>query len=291
MNIKDFAEKMKSAIADTLKKEVRSIEPLKPNGIRLCGITVVEPDSNTSCTIYLEPFFERFLNTGDWARTVSDVLSFYEHYRVTDSFDMERFRDFSQIKKNLFYRLINYEANQELLSMIPHTRFLDLAKIYYAGCQIGKSTSGSILIHHDHVAEWGIREEELITAAEENTPRLYPVKLHSLSDALGQEDEIDAPPGTSVPMFVLSNTEGQNGAAAICYKDVLESFSEKIEDDLVILPSSLHETMLIPFHAGSSIESLKATVYDINRTILDWSDFLSDNVYIYSRQNKGLMIA
>lgn len=290
MNIKDFADRMKTVISDALKKEVRIVNPLKPNNVRLYGLSIVEPDSNTSPVIYLESFFERFLDTDNWAGTVKDILEFYRDNRVEDSFDMNWFRDFSKIRENLFYRLINYEKNQELLSMVPHTRFLDLAKIYYADCRIGETT-GSILIYHRHVEEWNITEGELITAAEENTPRLYPANLHPICDPLGLGGDINLIPEMPVPMFVLSNTENHNGAAAVCYKDVLERFSQKIEDDLVILPSSVHETILLPLQKNNSKESLREMVYDANRTMLDQSEFLSDNVYLYSRNDRQLMIA
>lgn len=285
MNIKEFADRMKAVISDTLKKEVQIVNPLKLNNVRHYGLVIMEPDSNTSPTIYLEPFFERFLDTDNWAGIVKDILAFYFNNRPGDSFDVKWFRDFNQIRKNLVYRLVNYEANQELLSMVPHTRFLDLAKIYYADCQIGE-TSGSILIYHRHVKEWKITEDELMAAAEENTPRLYPAKLQPLSSALKTENDTGP-----VPMFVLSNTGNQNGAAAVCYKDVLESFSQKTEDDLVILPSSVHETILLPLQKSNKMDSLREMVCDINRTVLDRSEFLSDNVYIYSRQNRNILIA
>lgn len=290
MNIKDFADRMKTVISDALKKEVRIVNPLKPNNVRLYGLSIVEPDSNTSPVIYLESFFERFLDTDNWAGTVKDILEFYHDNRVEDSFDMNWFRDFSKIRENLFYRLINYEKNQELLSMVPHTRFLDLAKIYYADCRIGE-TAGSIPIYHRHVKEWNITKDELITAAEENTPRLYPANLHPIFDTLGLGGDINLIPEMPVPMFVLSNTENHNGAAAVCYKNVLERFSKKIEDDLVILPSSVHETILMPLQKNCSKESLREMVYDVNRTMLDQSEFLSDNVYLYSRKDRQLMIA
>ena len=63
MNIKEFTNKMKDAISEALKVEVRVVNPLKPNGVRLYGLSIVEPDSNTSPIIYLESFFERFLDT------------------------------------------------------------------------------------------------------------------------------------------------------------------------------------------------------------------------------------
>ena len=132
--------------------------------------------------------------------------------------------------------------------------------------------------------------DELIAAAEENTPILYPVQLKPLSSALGLEDDICLLPGMPAHMFVLSNTENQNGAASVCYKDVLDNFSQKIKDDLVVLPSSVHETILLPLQEKSNLDSLKEMVYDINRTVLDRSEFLSDNVYVYNRQDKQLII-
>lgn len=281
---------MKTVISDTLKKEVRIVNPLNSNGVHLYGLSIVEPNPNTSPVIYLESFFERFLDTDNWAGTVKDILEFYHNNRGEDSFDIKWFRNFNQIRENLFYRLINYEKNQELLSMVPHTRFLDLAKLYYADCKIGE-TAGSILIYHRHVKEWNITEDELITAAEENTPRLYPANLHPIFNTLGFDDDISLILKMPFPMFVLSNTGNQNGAAVVCYKDILERFSQKIEDDLVILPSSVHETMLLPLQKSNNIESLRKMVYDINHATLDQSQFLSDNVYLYSRKDRQLMIA
>ena len=94
-----------------------------------------------------------------------------------------------------------------------------------------------------------------------------------------------------IPMYILSNAETDNGAAALCYKGVLDDFARKIGDDLVILPSSVHETILLPMHKNDDIGRLRDMVYDINRTVLDRSEFLSDNVYIFNRESKQLAIA
>lgn len=294
MSIKEFTDKMKTAISDALNKEVQIISPLKINGIRPYGLAVKEPDSNVSPTIYLESFFEEFLETDDWEQAVKDVLAFYENAFLPDSVDMEWFSDFGQIQKKLYYRLINYEANRELLEKIPHTRFLDLAKVYYADCEIKDGMSGSFLIHYKHLSHWGIDENELMETAEENTPGLHPARIRDMLSAFLPEippDTLEASEDFSSSMFALTNAEADNGAAAVCYEGVLDSFSRKIEDDLVILPSSVHETILLPLHKNGDIDQLKHMVYDINRTVLDRSEFLSDNVYLFNRQNKQLTIA
>lgn len=293
MNIKEFTDRMKTALSDALNREVQIVNPLKTNGIRPYGLAVKGPDSNTSPAIYLEPFFERHLDTDDWAQAVKDVLAFYENNVLTDSVDMNLLMDFGRIQKKLYYRLINYEANRELLAEIPHTRFLDLAKVYYADCEIGGNMPGRFLIHYEHINHWGIDENELAKTAEENTPGLYPAHIKDMLSAYMPEipsDMFEVPEDSSF-MFALTNAEADNGAAAICYKGVLDSFSRKIEDDLVILPSSVHETILLPLHKNGDIDHLKCMVYDINRTILEPSEFLSDNVYIFNRQTGQLAIA
>lgn len=295
MNIEEFANRIKATISDILKKEVRIIKKMKINGVTLYGICISEPDSNIEITVYLESFFETFLDTDNWPQSVNSILEFYHNHESEKPFDMEWFRDFSQVRPKLYYILVNYEANRELLCMVPHTRFLDLAKIYYVQCQIGESNTGSILVYNKHMEYWGISDDELDKAAEENTPRLYPARITNLDDILGLDNLQDAPfelsPEPEIPIFALSNTASSNGAAVICYKDILDRFSQQVKDDLVILPSSVHETMLLPLHKNSDISAHKEMVHDVNRTMLERSEFLSDNVYIFSRENKQLMIA
>lgn len=294
MNLKEFTDRMKTAISDALNKEVQIVNPLKTNGIRPYGLTVKEPDSNTSPAIYLEPFFERYLDTGDWAQAVKDVIAFYENNVLTDSVDTNLLMDFGRIQKKLYYRLINYEANRELLAQIPHTRFLDLAKVYYADCRIAEDMQGSFLVRYEHTRLWGIDEDELRETAEENTPGLYPAHIKNMFPVFTPDtppETLEVPKDFFIPMYTLSNAEADNGAAALCYKGVLDDFARKIGDDLVILPSSVHETILLPMHKNDDTDRLRDMVYDINRTILDRSEFLSDNVYIFNRETKQLAIA
>ena len=185
MNIKEFAERMKSSISNVLPKEVTMIEQLKINGIYSYGIRISEPNSHTGITISLEPFFEAFLDTDNWMRTVNYVLDFYKKQALPESLDAEWFHDFHQVRSGLYYILVNYETNEELLHKVPYTRFLDLAKIYYVQCSPGESNTGNILVRNEHLKDWGISIYELDKAAEENTPRLYPASITCLMDEDG----------------------------------------------------------------------------------------------------------
>ena len=295
MNIKEFAERMKSSISNVLPKEVTMIEQLKINGIYSYGIRISEPNSHTGITISLEPFFETFLDTDNWTRTVDYVLDFYKNQALPESLDAEWLYDFEQVLSGLYYILVNYEAHEELLHKVPYTKFLDLAKIYYVQCPLGESDTGTILVRNEHLKDWGISIYELDKAAEENTPRLYPASITCLMDEAGLGNLLgvpfELPQEPLIPMFALSNTQNDHGATAVCYQKILDDFSQKIQDDLILLPSSVHEMLLIPLHKDDDIPSHKETVYDANRYILEPSQFLSDNVYLFSRKDKQITIA
>ena len=286
---------MKSSISNVLPKEVTMIEQLKINGIYSYGIRISEPNSHTGITISLEPFFEAFLDTDNWTRTVDYVLDFYKNQALPESLDAEWLYDFEQVRSGLYYILVNYEANEELLHKVPYTKFLDLAKIYYVQCPLGESDTGTILVRNEHLKDWGISIYELDKAAEENTPRLYPASITCLMDEAGLGNLLgvpfELPQEPLIPMFALSNTQNDHGATAVCYQKILDDFSQKIQDDLILLPSSVHEMLLIPLHKDDDIPSHKETVYDANRYILEPSQFLSDNVYLFSRKDKQITIA
>ena len=89
-------------------------------------------------------------------------------------------------------------------------------------------------------------------------------------------------------MYILSNTCGINGATVVLYEDILKDFAGKIQEDVIILPSSIHEVLLVPNSKVHDIEEMKAMVEHINRTEVSKTDVLSDNVYLYSRE-KNLM--
>ncbi len=302
MNMETFASTVRTQLADMLQKEVILTPVLKLNGIRLHGITIPEANgANISPIVYLEPFFECFMSTGDLEKTMGEILELCRNYNQPVPFDTGQLLDFGRVKERLHHRLVNYEANKELLRTVPHRRFLDLAKIYYADCVVEASEKeripGSVLIRKKHLESWGISDSELERAADTNTPRLCPVLFHPAHEIstgeIMQDPDIheETLPDRQFPLYYLSNMQKKHGASVICYPGVLKDLSRQFGGDLIILPSSVHEALLIPQDAGLPIDLLKAMVHEINREEVAPSDFLSDNVYIFSKQENQLRIA
>lgn len=299
MDIKQFAEKIQTMLAGLLKADVQITEQLKLNGIRLTGLIIKNPECNISPTIYLNTYYDRYLKTGNLSAVITSIVKEYQSCKPTTTFDMEWFKDFNQVKDKICYRLINYVLNRELLDSIPHIKYLDLAKTYYVPCRINGTSSGNIIIYNSHLEMWGITAEELDTLAEDNTPRLLSPSFKGINDCLSElaeTSELPADEPTDVPqalshMYVLTNSQKSNGAAAICYQGTLRDFSLKTGKDTIILPSSIHETILLPLEDTDNINNLKEMVKSVNETQVDPTERLSDSVYIYRKDTGQIEIA
>ena len=97
---------------------------------------------------------------------------------------------FEGIKDKIVYKLINYNANRKLLSLVPHKKILDLAMVYY--CILGEIEDGNAtaLIYNSNIKNWHIKEDELYRTAVSNTPKLLPVKIYEMSELIQQREDI-----------------------------------------------------------------------------------------------------
>lgn len=287
MNIKEFTEKVGNEIAEILGKEVEVKEVNKTNGLKLYGLMILEPDGNVAPTLYLDQFYDMYLDTENWPETIDRIITMYQSDNFPKRLDVEWFKDFDKVQGLIFHQLVNFEANTALLEEIPYTRYLDFAIVYCVHYESAETGSCSILIHNSHLELWRCTTQDLARIAEENTPRLFPLKISTIGEALQHcmEDMEGCPVSekdiSAVPMYVMSNTAMVNGAITICYEDSLKNFAEKFNSDVVILPSSVNETILLPLKDDTDFDELKDMVHQINRYQLTREKFLSDNIYLY----------
>ena len=80
-----------------------------------------------------------------------------------------------------------------------------------------------------------------------------------------------------------------NGAACMFYPGVLEDFGKKLGRDFYLLPSSVHEVILVPADETVSKEALWEIVTDINRTQVAEEEILADSVYYYDRKKDRIL--
>ena len=303
-----FAATVKEAVEASLGDgyEVSIHEVLKNNDTRLTGLTIRTEESNVAPTIYLEGMFERY-KAGDAAIPVivSEIISVYESHKVTMPFDASMVTDFSLCENKICYKLVNAARNRELLSDAPHIIVCDdLAVLFYILVSNDGSGTATITVRNNMFDMWGVTEDDLFKIALINTQRIFRGSVMSmasvltelLSDRMDEENtkefyDMVVSDEDMVPMYVCTNTQKINGAGVLLYKDILREFADRVGSDFYILPSSVHETLLVPVSKEMEIEYLRSMVREVNATQVAPEEVLSDNVYIYHRDTDKICLA
>lgn len=284
---------------------VRINDVTKNNGVVLSGITMLQDDNNISPTIYLNKYYEAYENGDITLRCIVDeVLDTYERNKVNQSVDMRFFMNYERIKDRIIFKLIHAERNKELLKDIPHIRYLDFAVVFQ--CLISDEMFGNatIMIHNAHLKIWEITENELYEKAIKNTPVLQRYDIKTMKDVLCEMMLLEEMEGKEIlnkneyiedlqdatPMYVLSNRTRVQGASCILYPNILKDFASAVKSDFYILPSSVHEVILLPAQGDEDKEGLKRMVCEVNETQVEREEVLSDSVYYYSQEKGELSI-
>lgn len=272
---------------------VKLNDVIKNNGVVLRGITLMQDDSNISPTIYLNPYYDAYENGDTTLGTVIDeVIDTYERNKINRSIDMKFFLNYETVRSRIIFKLINTEKNRELLRDVPYIPFHDLSIVFQCLVSEERFGNASILIHNVHLQLWKVNARELYECALENTPLLQGYELADMDTVLeemkalgGIDDEEIEDMQQEVPMYVLSNKSRINGASCILYKDILKDFAMVVDKDLYVLPSSIHEVILLPSDGTQESEQLKEMVREINQSQVEKEEVLSDSVYYYRRSD------
>lgn len=264
------------------------------------SMTILYPGENVAPAIYLDSFYQEFLAGTSMYAIAEEILAFCRKYRRQDKLDLSYYSDFRQVKDHIVCRLVNYEKNKTVLQKVPHQRFLDLAVVYYYLMENSLFGSAGILVQDTHLSMWEICHDNLHALAMENTRALLPPKMGTLSvlmeelkePPLSPSDE-DSSDVEASSMYILTNEDMCNGAVCICFNDILRSAGEAIGSDFYVLPSSIHECLLLPVQGWNANDPgrLQSIVSEINQEYVAPEEVLSDSVYRYRRDIELLSIA
>ena len=254
MNYHDFKQQIISTLSDRLGSDVRITvsDILKNNDTHLDGLTILAPGQNLAPTIYLDYYYGQYERGRSFSDITDDILTAYRENRPKSPVDISFFTDYDKVKSRVTMKLINYERNRELLKRVPYYRFLDLAIVFLCLVESDSSGTATVLIHNEHLTYWGITRDDLYALAMANTPQLLRYDLRSMTEVLRElfADEFADPAGNDLiepfPIYVLSNQHRLNGSSCILYQHLLHDFARRIGSDFYILPSSVHEVLLIP---------------------------------------------
>jgi len=298
MEMNAFALKVQKAIESKMGEgyQVKLQEVQKNNGVILQGLLIMAENRNISPTIYLNSFWEYYERGIPFAIIVERILQIYEEDTPEENIDMSFFREFEKVKGQICFRLISAKQNQELLQKIPHKNYLDMAICFYYAYRGDVLGNGSILIYNTHMEMWNTTVEELYELACDNTPRILPWVKISMEEAIREmwgdepEEEEHRAFWEQVPMYVISNSDHVHGAASLLYADMLKELADREQKNLYVIPSSIHEVIVLQDNGNEDVMRLKAIIEEVNRTQVEAEDVLSDNLYFYNRTSGMLSI-
>ena len=306
MNFQEFkdyvAEHIKELLPEKYEESKVAIQEVVKNNATLSAITIQSPDSNVSPTIYLDNYFAQYQDGKDMGLIMTDIARLRMEYELDQSFDVNSITDFDQVKDKIAARLVGAEGNEKLLENRPYTMVDDLAVTYCV--MLGDSPDGSmsVPITNALMENYGINVEQLHALAMTNMDQLSPAIFKSMNEVMkemmmpqmleqcgGDEVLTDQMMSAMCPpdvgnMYVLSNEQKLNGAAVLLNESVMEQVAEKVGGEFYILPSSIHETLIIPKSAGMERAELENMVQEVNATQVAPQDRLSDHVYTYDNE-------
>lgn len=265
---------------------------IKNNGCEMDGLVIMEKGKDIAPTIYLDSFYELYTNGENIKNIIRQIEVIYEQNKNNVTFDVNILKHFDTIKDKIVYKVVNYRSNEKLLEQVPHKRILDLAVVFYCLLDNEYGRSATALIYNNNLKNWNVTIDDVYKAALKNTPDLLHSKISSMAvlfEKCGVNvdgEEVDLKDYVPSDMYVLTNESKLNGAACILYENVLYDFAQKLGADLYILPSSVHEVILLPKLSMFEKDELVNMVKEVNTEGVAADEVLSDHVYEYNRTER-----
>jgi hypothetical protein len=297
-------EAFKNTIMDLVSKEVedRGLE-----GISMKLTTVESPDGMTdrlmvsvddskmSMAFRLKEIYQSVEDGEDidhavykMVNTIEDNISFVKEKEQ----DVKSFiSDYEKVKDNTYLRLI--PGDSPILKSTPHRMIEDMALVVNVHLDSFSDEHGKscVVVTKPLMEMYGIDEAQLFADAEKNSLANEPIVFKPLLDMvkdLISKDEIPNPEDVGIVTYIATNTSGFQGAAVAGYPDFCEKAAEAIGGSFYMLPSSVHEFILIKDDGTPKAKDLNRMIKNVNETVLEPRDVLSAQCYHYDAKAKVL---
>lgn len=306
MNEKSFEQ-----FVEEVKDTILSYLPMEYEGSRVevstkskvnkdaTGISVIPAGVENAITplVNLDGFYERYKQGTDMDTLLTQMSEcFTEAFESLNDLPFANNPMEQMDKDNIYMQLINRKSNEDYLSTLPHRDFHDMSIIYRVLMDKSEEGIQSVVITNDLAETMELTEDELFERASTQTKELFPVKIDTMGNVLrGFLGDGDIPDelmddmsfNESLGMYIISNDMSVNGATYMVYDDVLFDVASRLNENLYILPSSIHEFLAVPESIGDP-ETLSEMVRDINAGTVKEVDRLSNQVFMYDKDLREL---
>ena len=298
--VREFSEYIRTQIQEYLPEtyqeaDVYVKEELRNNGIYGTVMELCVPGEHVVCTIHMDPYFAGFGRGKSIGEIMGEIAEQVQKtYEIEKLMKKNHVEDFQCMKPYLRISLINTGRNRQKLLHMPHREIEDLSMVCRADIPSPEG-NGRMEVTDSVLRAWGISEETLFDTALKNMQESRDYVMQTASSkyrelfANGPVPENllntsgDTPLDPGEFFYLLTTKENIQGASAVLCPWVMEKVSELLPEGYYILPSSVHECLIVSRNGGLSAKELKGMVRNANQTAVSNEEILSDNVYQYDR--------
>lgn len=299
MEYQNFLYAIEQGLNEQLKEGTRArlYSTIKNNGKERTGVLFEQEGSNIGPTIYLEGFYEKYKEKAELTPIIEEVLEVYNSVKCTEVIKECQFDVYDIMKNKIVFKVVHYEKNKTMLEEIPHIRYLDLAIVFYILLEASETGMATILIKQEHLQMWEVSLNHLYNIAVKNAITLLPAQFMSMRQVMKEmlqeqgREKIQLEEETEhEAMYILTNSLKNFGATCLVYPHVLEMIADMLQENFYVLPSSVHEVIIVPESKAMDENEMSAMVVEINETQLEIEDVLSDHVYFYDAREGKLQM-
>ena len=272
--MKKYAEAVAKEINDKhdgFSAEV--IEIVKMNDEKLVGVMVRREDADYSSVNYIEGFFKNDVSVEKCAETLTETK---EVEKIMASEETEKLT-WDDVKNCITMRLVGIGYNTEYLKNKVYKNlnngFAIMFDVDKENYRIGVTTDLAETLGCDYT----------MLACAAQTSGIGKPALCDLGESLfgNPRDLFESNEHIETSMLVLTAKDTEYGASVIYKVGVGEKIKELV-GEYYLLPSSVHEWIVVPESAGIDVNELSEMVTGANKTVVKKCDLLSYGVYKWS---------
>ena len=303
MDFETFKEELAKSVKENLDARNGENTSVEINTVQKANetyetVTVRPEGSNVGVNISATRAYEEYENGRDFDLIVKQVADAADKaIKGRPDFDLAAIGDYDQMKQNLSMEVVSAERNAEFLENVPHKNMEDMAIVYRFVLDSSEDGRSSILVTNKMLESYGITAEQLHKDAMEIAPEVRPAVIQGMSEVMAemlgveQAEMMGLVPSPDEPIFVATVPDKTQGASVLAYQDFMDQAAEKLGGDFFILPSSIHEILLVKDDGNFDRAALENMVREVNATQVAPEDKLTDNVYHYDSKDKIFELA
>ncbi|NCC01288.1 MAG: hypothetical protein EOM34_11535 [Clostridia bacterium] len=303
MDYREFINEVKNNILDYMPpgyetSVVRIDGTMKNNSVMKQGLSIHREGAAVTPKLYLEEFFQSYEDGNSMEEVCSHIANEYVKHTIGDrTFGLNSILDFEKAKENITTKIVFTKNNKSLLRERPSKKLDDLAVMYQIEVGMTEFGRATAPVTNELMESWGVTTDEIHHLAVENTERIHPSSLSAMECVLFGIEENMLEEGSTYQqcgLMVLTNESKVGGASVLANSQILSKVSDVIGDSYYILPSSVHEVLVIPKEFANTMEltpkELGTLVRDVNAREVSKEERLSDHIYEFDKDTKSLGI-